>query len=73
MSSGKAEPKYVLTAQEIAEICNLKTSTAYDFIKRAYECDPQPFPIHKIGGQYRIPKDEFLFWLQHDRSMTFDV
>lgn len=73
MSPEKVKPKHVLTVQDMAEICDLKKSTAYAFIKDAYESDPQPFPIHKIGGRHRIPKDEFIFWLQHDRNMTFDV
>jgi len=64
------ENKHVLTAEDIMIVCNLKKSTAYSFVKEMYNRNPQPFPIHKICGQYRIPADEFFVWFHYNRQTT---
>lgn len=52
----------VYTAEEVAELLNMKKSTAYTYIKDAYE-KKTAFPVVKICGQYRIPIKSFHIWL----------
>ena len=51
-----------LTVDEIRRYLNLSQSKAYELTHR------KDFPVCRIGGSIRIPRDAFLDWVQ---AMTY--
>jgi excisionase family DNA binding protein len=47
-----------LTVQEVREILQLGTNSAYNLIHS------KSFPVRKVGHTYRIPVKPFLVWLE---------
>lgn len=47
-----------LTAQEIQQVLRISLSATYTLFH-----DPT-FPVVKIGGRYRVPRNEFDRWIQ---------
>ena len=47
-----------LTVEEVQHILRIGKNSAYDLCKKS------DIPCVKIGGSYRIPKDEFHKWLE---------
>ena len=46
-----------LTAQNIMEILKLSKRKTYEFLR-----DSPPFPVKKIGRDYKINRDTFFEW-----------
>lgn len=54
--------KRVYTIQDIQTILAISRSTAYTFVQNAYKTQ-EPFPVLRIGSNYRIEKNAFDTWL----------
>jgi excisionase family DNA binding protein len=52
----------VLTAQDITNYLNISKSKAYDLFKE------KGFPTIVIGGNKRVNKDDFLNWLENQKT-----
>jgi excisionase family DNA binding protein len=52
----------VLTAQDIQIYLNISKSKAYDLFKE------KGFPTMVIGGNKRVNKDDFLHWLENQKT-----
>jgi excisionase family DNA binding protein len=45
---------------EVAELLDIALNTAYAYAKRG----ELPFPVNRVGAQYRVPKEPFDRWLR---------
>jgi excisionase family DNA binding protein len=53
-----------LTIRDIREYLNISLSAAYELTHR------KDFPVCRIGGCIRIPRKEFLAWVQMKTSVS---
>ena len=61
--SYRNEVPKVLTPKNLAEILCISEKTAYDLVKKALR-DDNMFRVVSIGKIYKIPRDNFLNWLE---------
>jgi excisionase family DNA binding protein len=54
-----AQAEYYRMA-EVAELLDIALNTAYAYAKRG----ELPFPVNRVGAQYRVPKEPFDRWLR---------
>jgi excisionase family DNA binding protein len=50
----------ILTAEQVSEILQLKTSTIYELTRRR---NARPLPVHKAGKFLRFRRSEIELWL----------
>ena len=48
----------VLTPSDIAAILGVSRNTSYELLHS------ENFPVFKVGKLYRVPRDEFLLWME---------
>jgi len=53
-----------LTAGEVARYLHISQSKAYELTRQA------DFPVCRLGGVVRIPRDEFLAWVARNTRNT---
>lgn len=64
MKTAKNENSKVYEVSDIRRMLNLSHQSSYRFINEVY-ANKSPFPVIKIGGIYRIPKEPFDEWLNN--------
>lgn len=62
LKEAEALPRDYLTAQEVAAVMGISCHTLYK------QRDQMPFPILRIGRNYRIPKKPFVEYMRTGRT-----
>ena len=66
MKQAKESPNY-MTVADVKNYLNISQAAAYELTRR------DDFPVSRIGGCIRIPRDAFLAWVELRTRIPRDV
>ena len=66
MKQAKESPNY-MTVADVKNYLNISQAAAYELTRRA------DFPVSRIGGSIRVPRDAFLAWVELRTRIPRDV
>ena len=61
------ETSMYMTVAEVKNYLNISQAAAYELTRRA------DFPVSRIGGSIRVPRDAFLAWVELRTHIPRDV
>jgi hypothetical protein len=66
----KEEYPLHLSTNDLMEIMNLSRKHAYEIVNQVEakinRGKPVPFPLHRVGKLFKIPRDQFFQWLENN-------
>lgn len=56
-----------MTVSEVRDYLSIGKTAAYELVHRA------DFPVCRIGGSIRVPRNEFLSWVEHRSRIPYEL
>lgn len=56
-----------MTVSEVRDYLSIGKTAAYELVHRA------DFPVCRIGGSIRVPRNEFLYWVERRSRIPYEL